>query len=343
MIRYICRGLKVFCFYLSVLSLCRLVFCLWLQEYWGAGTGAGELVTALWLGTRLSIQTAGVLVLLTMVPAGIVTAFSRRLGQGAERLLSWLVLSVTSILFVASFPYYRQFHSRFHQLLFNAGNDDMYALLVSLVQEFSLPLRLAGALLLGYGLWRLMYVMLGSFSASGADGRTRRVMGLSCREAAAPGSFGGFLRFRHGSWCRGVILAAVLYVLGRLVIFGGSWGWETALEWENVGVTNDAFMNEAILDDYQAIYRGYRMNNRLLACNGLNFTAEQIKNLAAARAGLPPDSDNLDDYLRRSAGGAAIAKPKQIFLLVSESYANWPLLDKYADLHIAEGMRRLIA
>ena len=343
MIRYICRGLKVFCFYLSVLSLCRLVFCLWLQEYWGAGTGAGELVTALWLGTRLSIQTAGVLVLLTMVPAGIVTAFSRRLGQGAERLLSWLVLSVTSILFVASFPYYRQFHSRFHQLLFNAGNDDMYALLVSLVQEFSLPLRLAGALLLGYGLWRLMYVMLGSFSASEADGRTRRVMGLSYREAAAPGSFGGFLRFRHGSWCRGVILAAVLYVLGRLVIFGGSWGWETALEWENVGVTNDAFMNEAILDDYQAIYRGYRMNNRLLACNGLNFTAEQIKNLAAARAGLPPDSDNLDDYLRRSAGGAAIAKPRQIFLLVSESYANWPLLDKYADLHIAEGMRRLIA
>ena len=150
MIRYICRGLKVFCFYLSVLSLCRLVFCLWLQEYWGAGTGAGELATALWLGTRLSIQTAGVLVLLTMVPAGIVTAFSRRLGQGAERLLSWLVLSVTSILFVASFPYYRQFHSRFHQLLFNAGNDDMYALLVSLVQEFNLPLRLAGALLLGY-------------------------------------------------------------------------------------------------------------------------------------------------------------------------------------------------
>ena len=156
MIRYICRGLKVFCFYLSVLALCRLVFCLWLQEYWGADSGTGELVTALWLGTRLSIQTAGVLALLTMVPAGMVTAFSRRLGQGAERLLSWLVLSVTSILFVASFPYYRQFHSRFHQLLFNAGNDDMYALLVSLVQEFNLPLRLAGALLLGYGLWRLM-------------------------------------------------------------------------------------------------------------------------------------------------------------------------------------------
>ena len=77
MIRYICRGLKVFGFYLSVLSLGRLVFCLCLQDYWAAGTGLGELATALWLGTRLSIQTAGVLTLLTMVPAGVVTAFAR--------------------------------------------------------------------------------------------------------------------------------------------------------------------------------------------------------------------------------------------------------------------------
>lgn len=332
MSRYIGRGLRVFCFYLAVLAIGRLVFCLWLQEYWAAGSGMAELGTALWLGTRLSIQTAGVLALLAMVPAGLVTAFCRGPGQRVERFLNWLLLSATSILFVASFPYYRQFHSRFHQLLFNAGNDDIYALLVSLVQEFNLPLRLAGALLLGYGLWRLMYLLLGSFR-EGREG-----------VPAFAGSRGGFLPgCGHRGWCRGIILAAVLYVLGRLVVFGGSWGWETALEWENVGVTRDAFMNEAILDDYQAIYRGYRMNNRLLACNGLNFTAEQIRQLAAARAGLAPDSDNLDDYLRRSAGGAVLERPKQIFLLVSESYANWPLLDKYGDLHIADGMKRLIA
>ena len=340
MINYIYRGLKVFLFYLSVLSLCRLVFCLWLQEYWAAGTGWEELWTALWLGTRLSIQTAGVLALAAMVPAGICTAVSGLWGQRLEKALNGLLLSVTSVLFVASFPYYRQFHSRFHQLLFNAGNDDMYALLISLVQEFNLPLRLAGALLLGGFLWWLLYRFIGSFGGGAVRGAAG-VAGLR---------YGGGLHRRFlpcvgvsfGLWSRRVALAAVLYVLGRLVVFGGSWGWETALEWENVGVTKDAFMNEAILDDYQAIYRGYRMNNRLLACNGLNFTAEQIKNLAAARAGASPDSDNLDDYLRRSAGGASVEKPKQIFLLVSESYANWPLLDKYAGLHIADGMRQLI-
>ena len=339
MINYVYRGLKVFLFYLSVLSLCRLIFCLWLQEYWAPGTGWGELQTTLWLGTRLSIQTAGVLTLAAMVPAGLCTAVSVAWGQRLERALNGFLLAVTSVMFVASFPYYRQFHSRFHQLLFNAGNDDMYALLVSLVQEFNLPVRLAGALLLGGALWWLLYRLIGSFG-SGSDGRADRVTGLQYRS----GGFAGGRHLKAGSavWCRRLALAAGLYVLGRLVVFGGSWGWETALEWENVGVTNDAFMNEAVLDDYQAVYRGYRMNNRLLACNGLNFTAEQIRLLAAARAGMPADSDNLDTYLRRSAGGAVIERPRQVFLIVSESYANWPLLDKYARLHIADGMRELI-
>ena len=326
MMNCIYRGLKVFLYYLSVLSLCRLIFCLVLHEYWGPDTGWQDLLQTLWLGSRLSIQTAGVLALFTAVPAGLLTILSRLWGRRLESLLSGIVLAITSILFVASFPYYGQFHSRFHQLLFNAGNDDMYALFVSLVQEFNLPLRLTGALLLAFCLWRGLKYFL-------AWGDTKFGNNYSLYSKPSRGK----------RIAKGITMALVLYVLGRLIVFGGSWGWETALEWENVGVTKDSFMNEAILDDYQAIYRGYRMNNRMLACNGLNFTAEQIQQLAGELAGRSADSNNLDDYLRREAQGAQVAKPKQIFLIVSESYANWPLLDKYSQLHIADGMKGIIA
>ena len=326
MMNCIYRGLKVFLYYLSVLSLCRLIFCLGLHEYWGPDTGWEDLLQTLWLGSRLSIQTAGILALFTAVPAGLITIVSRRWGRRVESLLSGVVLTITSILFVASFPYYGQFHSRFHQLLFNAGNDDMYALFISLVQEFNLPLRLGGAFLLALCLWQgLKY-----FLAFG-EAKPRTSHSLYTKSC------------RGKSLAKGIVMALVLYVLGRLIVFGGSWGWETALEWENVGVTKDSFMNEAILDDYQAIYRGYRMNNRMLACNGLNFTAEQIQQLAGELAGRSADSNNLDDYLRREAQGAQVAKPRQIFLIVSESYANWPLLDKYSKLHIADGMKGIIA
>lgn len=326
MMNCIYRGLKVFLYYLSVLSLCRLIFCLVLHEYWGPDTGWQDLLQTLWLGSRLSIQTAGILALFTAVPAGLINILSPLWSRKVESLLSGIVLTITSILFVASFPYYGQFHSRFHQLLFNAGNDDMYALFVSLVQEFNLPLRLTGALLLAFCLWRGLKYFL-------AWGDTKFGNNYSLYSKPSRGK----------SIAKGIAMALVLYVLGRLIVFGGSWGWETALEWENVGVTKDSFMNEAILDDYQAIYRGYRMNNRMLACNGLNFTAEQIQQLAGELAGRSADSNNLDDYLRREAQGAQVAKPKQIFLIVSESYANWPLLDKYSQLHIADGMKGIIA
>ena len=326
MMNCIYRGLKVFLYYLSVLSLCRLIFCLVLHEYWGPNTGWEDLLQTLWLGSRLSIQTAGILALFTAVPAGLINILSHLWSRRVESFLSGIVLTITSILFVASFPYYGQFHSRFHQLLFNAGNDDMYALFISLVQEFNLPLRLAGALLLAFCLWRGLKYFL-----AWGEVKPRSAYSLYTKSS------------RGKSIAKGAVMALVLYVLGRLVVFGGSWGWETALEWENVGVTKDSFMNEAILDDYQAIYRGYRMNNRMLACNGLNFTAEQIQQLAGELAGRSADSNNLDDYLRREAQGAQVAKPKQIFLIVSESYANWPLLDKYSKLHIADGMKGIIA
>ena len=70
---------------------------------------------------------------------------SRCWGERLLRGLNAVLLAGLSILFMARFPYYRQFHSGFNQLLFNTGNDDMYALLVSLVQEFYLPLRLLAA------------------------------------------------------------------------------------------------------------------------------------------------------------------------------------------------------
>lgn len=326
MMNCIYRGLKVFLYYLSVLSLCRLIFCLILHEYWGPNTGWEDLLQTLWLGSRLSIQTAGILALFTAVPAGLINILSHLWSRRVESFLSGIVLTITSILFVASFPYYGQFHSRFHQLLFNAGNDDMYALFISLVQEFNLPLRLAGALLLAFCLWRGLKYFL-----AWGEAKPRNAYSLYTKPSCGK------------SIAKGIAMALVLYVLGRLIVFGGSWGWETALEWENVGVTKDSFMNEAILDDYQAIYRGYRMNNRMLACNGLNFTAEQIQQLAGELAGRSADSNNLDDYLRREAQGAQVAKPKQIFLIVSESYANWPLLDKYSQLHIADGMKGIIA
>ena len=313
------KGLKVFLFYLAVLSFCRAFFIFWLHDYMAAATGSADIALALWRGLRLSCQTAGLLTLFSLVPAALARLLYAPFEALTWRMTSALSLTALSILYAASFPYYRQFHTGFHQLIFNTANEDTFALFISLVQEFYLPVRLLGALLLAFVLCRALRLLL-----------ARNLL------PAMP-----HLSFPWQLFSR-VLFLALLALAALLTVFGGSLRWQDAVDWENAGITNDAFLNEAILDNFQALYRAYTLNNRFLACNGLNFTVEEIERLAALHAGRPADTLDLDVYLTQEAQGAQIEKPRHIFLIISESYANWPLLEKYASLHIAEPMKEIL-
>ena len=312
------KGLKVFLFYLAVLSFCRAFFIFWMHDYMAAATGSADIALALWRGMRLSFQTAGGLALFSLVPAALARLLHAPLENLAWRVTSALSLTVLSILYAASFPYYRQYHTGFHQLIFNTVNEDVYALFISLVQEFYLPVRLAGALLLAFLLYRALCLLLACDFSALAE---RLLPWRSLRRA---------------------LFLLILALVALLSAFGGSLRWQDAVNWENAGVTNDAFLNEAILDNFQALYRAYVLNSRFLACNGLDFTVEEIERLAALHAGRPADTRDLDVYLTREAEGAQIEKPRHIFLIISESYANWPLLEKYASLHIADPTKELL-
>ena len=292
------RGLLMFAFFLLMFSVGRLTFIFVLNDYLG-DVELVEILSAMWIGLRLSCQTAGILTLIVLLPSIA--------SQVAMRITAVLVLVTTSVLYIAAFPFWREFHSNFNQIIFNAVNDDLYALLVTLIYEYYLPLRLLAALALSVILYKC------------------------------------FLKFLNVQVrLHKVIVLVLTYLAVTLTIFGGGLNWQTELNFENIGVTKDKFLNEAILDSYQAIHRGYVLQERIASSAGLNFTAQEIKNLAAQYSHQPPTSDNLNDYLRHYAKGSVIPTPKHIFIIISESYANWVLLDKYSDLHIADGVKAII-
>ena len=311
------RGLKVYFVYALVLSLFRILFIAGMTEYMLPETGTGDVFTALWRGFRLSMQTAGGFALAVFAPAAVMALVSDTASKYVLRILHGIGLLILSVGFIGRFPYYRQFHSGYNQLLFNTANDDVWALFLSLVYEYNLPLRFAAACLLAYVLWRLSNAFI------------EWEMPLQSLSGTA-------------LWvCRGVTVVGIGFLV-QLSVFGGSLGWQTAVDWENAGVTRDLLLNEAVLDDAQAVYRGYTMNHRLLACNGLDFTTDEVRRLAAKLANRPADTDDLDVYLTRTAKGGKIEKPKHIFVIIGESFANWPLLSKYKELHIADGTREII-
>lgn len=318
--RAMVRGLLMLGFYLVVMAAFRLFFIVWMYDYLGDAVGSADIALAFWHGSRLSIQTAGVITLVCGLPALLMGIFSAQQGEKMLKRLNAATILGMAMLYVARFPYYKQFHTGFNQLLFNTIHDDIGAILTTLTMEYFLPVRLLAAAILGWELYRFWRYLM------------RWEIPDFPTELSQPVKF-----FAQ------VMFIAVLVVVSRLVYYGGAFGWQTAIDWENAGITKDNLLNEAILDDCQAVFRGYTTNNRLLACNGLDFTVFEIRRLAAKLTHKAPDSNDLDTYLAKTAQGAQINKPKHIFLLISESYANWPLLPKYEGLPIASGMRGLLA
>ena len=311
----ILKIIKTFVFFWLLLCIYRIIFIGGMHEYIAVDSDFSLIFTAIYSGAKLSLQTAGVLTLCMLISL-VAEGFSKRL-RWFRQVCSFCVLFITTLLFIARFPFYQQFHSGFNQMIFTAMHEDVYALFISLIEEFHLPLKLCIVVLL---VCVLNYIF----------------------NKFIDKKWGFFKWSKLKSKYRLIILLIGVYLLATLSLYGGGWSWKSGVNWENAGITNDTFLNESILDDYQAIYRAYANQMRMEACNGLSFSAQNVRDLAKSLTNKDGGND-LSVYLAKEATGAKIEKPKHIFVIVSESYANWPLLDKYSNLHIADNMKKIIA
>lgn len=312
--RNLAKIIKTFIFFWLLLCIYRVLFIWGMSEYLSTDSNNSLVFTAIYSGAKLSLQTAGGITLFILL--GIIAETIWHRLKYFRYICSFIALFITTLLFIARFPFYQQFHSGFNQMLFTAMHEDFYALFMSLVEEFQLPVKLAFVV----GIVILLNYIYNKF--------------LNCNIRI-------FRWDKLSIKLKTVTLLLGIYILGTLSLYGGGWSWKSGVNWENAGITNDVFLNESILDDYQAIYRAYANQMRMEACNGLSFSAQDVDTLAQRLTGKQGHQD-LSQYLVKEAQGAKIEQPQHIFVIVSESYANWPLLDKYKNLHIADNMRSII-
>ena len=311
------RDLRLFLFLLILIEVYRGLF-IWTMSssYMSPDTQSSEVWLAMWTGLRLSLKTAGAITLVSFVFATLAGLGARvRLGIG---IFASLVLS---ILFQARFPYYKAFQSTFGLQVVQGFNDDVSAIFLTLVQEYGLIWRFLLALIL-----TLVCIMILS-----------RIMlfktfPLPNLETTA----------KKSSFIGGMVLALALLFL--FIRFGGSFNYAGGVNWENAGVTSDNFLNECILDDIQALYRANAMEKRMRAGDISGVHKENIMEYAQSIAGhTQTEADNLGPYLERTAQGPKIQTPQHIFIIVGETWMQWPMIGKYEKLHIADGIKSLIA
>jgi len=309
--------LNIFFFLLIILIIFRLDFTIFLNEYLRDDTAFNEVILAQYKGALLSMTSAGYLSLFLFVPTIFFVIFGNKFFMILRKICAVILFFVLSILHIASFPFYETYRENYNQMIFRGVNEDWYALLITFVKEFSLIPRLITTIILTIILYKIFKIIL----------EKNYIEKLFCKLPKIISR---------------PILIICCYITILWTLFGGALSWEHQVDFENSGVMRDKFLNEAILDSPQAIYRAYIQNGRVLACNGLDFTAKEVKRLAANHANSPETSDNLDDYLTKYAKGQVIEKPRHIFVILAESYATWPLLEEYENLHIADGVKEIM-
>lgn len=318
------RDIKLFAFILLTLCVYRAYFMFYMAGYLSPSAGTDDVLLALLTGLRLSLKTAGAVTLPAFVLCSLPLLALPRLAPVLRRLRfcwSGLAALVFAVLFQARFPFYRQFQTSFNMQVAAGLNDDAAVLAEMMLREYGLLWRLCIALLLtAVSLYVLRSLLL-----------VRRTYALpALRSGVQRAVFSLGLLF----------LFAAAFVFVR---FGGSFTYASGVNWENAGVTSDAFLNECILDDGQALYRVRSMHKRLKSGDIVGVDKEHVRALAVEAAGHAElAADTLTPYLTRTAQGARIPKPRHIFIVLGETYAQWPMLETYAALHAADGIKDLI-
>ncbi len=310
------RDLRVFLFILFILELYRALFILVMSNYIDVNTDSSQIWTALWTGLRLSLKTAGFVTAISFVFVSILGLSPRlRLAIGI------FASMIFSILFMARFPYYRAFHGTFGMEILQGLQDDIGAIIVTVVQEYGM-------------FWRFPIALILTVLCIAALSRLLLIKTFPLPELK---SFVSKILFS-------VSLIAVIAAFAVFVRFGGSLNYAGGVNWENAAVTSDEFLNECILDDGQALYRVRTMAKYMAA--GEIFGVDE-NNIAVCAEFISQrkflNANNLSEYLQRTAQGAQIKTPRHIFIILGENFAQWPMLGKYADLHIADGIKSIIA
>ena len=308
---------------LALVCIYRAIFMFGLSNFISETTPTSEIALANFVGLRLSLKTAGWCAAFAFLFASLPTIFFPRRAIFFDRLrlfFGGIESFIFSVLFLARFPFYREFHCTYNSQVMAGANDDIASVFWMMVEEYGLVWRLAVAIFLTVVLTLALKKI------------------LEIRTLPLPRFFDG----------RPLIFAAIFLPVFALfflfVRFGGSFTYGGGVNWESAGVTSDDFLNECILDDGQAMYRVREMDKRMKRGSIEGVEKGRIREFARRAAGHTDlDADDIAPYLQRTAKGPHIAKPRHIFIILGESWARWPELPKYEGLHAMDGLKSLAA
>lgn len=298
--------LKGFIWFSMLFTFFRFLFIWWFSSQLPDGTTNSDWWLTLWYGFRLSLKTVGIIVLAGFIGATVPETIYR--NWPGVRIRHWIYMAasmVFTILFFVRLSYYEIFNSGFNMMLINGMKDDWYAILMTGIHEYGLLWKLPLAILVGLGItWCCVKFV----------NNTTKIYRYTDRKDLCKKS---------------LILAVVISVVAVLCRFGGALNYEKSVNWENAARLPSNLLNEAILDDAQALYRVYSIERRRQNAMKILFSREELKQKISLLGGNAKAS-TIDAAFSHTIKETRLAKqPNTVVMVLGESYALWPFTEKY--------------
>ena len=221
------HDLKAFIYWCLVFTVFRIAF---IAIYSGQLNGDySDIPMALLLGLRLSLKTAGMIALIGFVFATLPKIILKNWPADKMR-FGWHAVALVffAVCFMTRIPYYKIFNAAFNMMLINGAHDDIYAIFVTAVKEYQLLWRFPLALVLGIVLAYGLRIWLHRLPVK------------------------SFVEVQHKKLVA-VLTLPVLAVLCVFVRYGGAFNYAHSINWEGAARLKSNLLNEAILDDGQAL------------------------------------------------------------------------------------------
>ncbi len=316
------KDVKLWLILLGLFTLTRVVLLIAFRDHIADASVGWDIFSCLRMGAKFDCRDALFLVALLL----ILSTFAS-LSEGLSRSLdtfrlwwAWFTISLTIFVAVIDVGFFAEYHDQFNQWILGLFFDDIRSITLTIWNGYPVIWLLMGFFVVSFSLFLIL----------------RRYLNQA---------FFNFTSINNASSSRflkiGLVVLMVFLIKCALTLTLDFYFLET----RSMSVTGDRFLNGIVGNPYYAIYKTMRDYKKRMGVSGVT-TFISDGDLKSALLKIypdgPEDSNNIEDWIRRSAKGSPLAKkPEHIFLIVMESQDNWLLQDNYSDFPLSSNLRWL--
>ncbi|MDI1257387.1 MAG: sulfatase-like hydrolase/transferase [Flavobacterium sp.] len=290
----------------------RLVFVLLYKNQLGPNADTVDFLQAFFMGFRFDATAICYFLILPFLTLLLLSPFGKfNIIRKTRIVCQYIFIVFSTLICVVTYNYFREYNDQFNNFLFLGLYDDQKAVANTIIEYFHPVLNTFVILSTIF----IAIFILRKFE------KKERIYKFLQRFQTKP------LR----------ILLVVLTVFCFVSSIRGSFTKVPAIKkWS--AVAKDNFLNKTILNPYRALLSAKHEFDELNYIDGKNPFIEKSK---GDITNLYPGQKLVSAIIEKEAKGDTIPKPKQIFLVVMESYDSWPLMDKYAPFGFSKNLKAI--